>query len=119
MISPVNALNHFAVYFPGATQRWVAGMRGQLRPLDLAGTLTEGEIGLLMHDTTVHHAKGIAERLRAIVGGAGGSGSILIGIATRTPGMGRAEGLVREARTDALGGENSPANSAYSSGVRP
>lgn len=108
-----------AVYFPGATQRWVAGMRGQLRPLDLAGTLTEGEIGLLMHDTTAHHAKGIAERLRAVVGGAGGSGSILIGVATRTPGMGRAEGLVREARADALGGENSPANSAYSSGVRP
>jgi PleD family two-component response regulator len=94
-------------------------MRGQLRPLDLAGTLTEGEIGLLMHDTTAHHAKNIAERLRAIVGGAGGSGSILIGVATRTPGMGRAEGLVREARADALGGENSPANSAYSSGVRP
>ena len=118
-VAAVVLLVRDAVYFPGATQRWVAGMRGQLRPLDLAGTLTEGEIGLLMHDTTAHHAKSIAERLRAIVGGAGGSGSILIGVATRTPGIGRAEGLVREARADALGGENSPANSAYSSGVRP
>jgi hypothetical protein len=94
-----------AVFFPGATQRWVAGMRGQLRPLDLAGTLAEGEIGLLMHDTTTHHAKSIADRLRAVVGGVPGAGSILVGVASRTPGVGRADGLVRDARADALGGQ--------------
>jgi hypothetical protein len=109
-----------AVFFPGATQRWVAGMRGQLRPLDLAGTLAEGEIGLLMHDTTTHHAKGIADRLRAIVGGVPGAGSILIGVASRTPGVGRADGLVRDARADALGGEHSgtSTNSGLSNGRR-
>ena len=109
-----------AVFFPGATQRWVAGMRGQLRPLDLAGTLAEGEIGLLMHDTTTHHAKGIADRLRAIVGGVPGAGSILIGVASRTPGVGRADGLVRDARADALGREHSgtSTNSGLSNGRR-
>ncbi|HEY1302781.1 MAG TPA: hypothetical protein VGF24_04485 [Vicinamibacterales bacterium] len=108
-----------AVFFPGATQRWVTGMRGQLRPLDLAGTLAEGEIGLLMHDTTAHHAKAIAERLRGVVGASFGAGPILIGVAIRAPGSGSADGLVREARTDALGGEHSPTDAAYSNGVRP
>jgi len=107
-----------AVFLPGATQRWVAGMRGQLRPLDLAGTLAEGEIGLLMHDTTAQHAKAIAERLRAVVGGAPDSGPILIGVATRAPGGGRVDGLVREARADALGA-SSTSTSGYSNGVRP
>ena len=107
-----------AVFFPGATQRWVAGMRGQLRPLDLAGTLAEGEIGLLMHDTTAHHARAIAERLRTVVGGSSGAGPILIGIATRAPGS-RVDGLVREARADALGSDRSTANAAFTSGVRP
>jgi PleD family two-component response regulator len=93
-------------------------MRGQLRPLDLAGTLEEGEIGLLMHDTTAHHAKAIAERLRAVVGGAPESGPILIGVATRAPGGGRVDGLVREARADALGAD-STSTSGYGNGVRP
>jgi len=108
-----------AAFFPGATQRWVTGMRGQLRPLDLAGTLAEGEIGLLMHDTTAHHAKAVAERLRGVVGASPGAGPILIGVAIRAPGSGSADGLVREARTDALGGEHSPTDAAYSNGVRP
>jgi hypothetical protein len=108
-----------AAFFPGATQRWVAGMRGQLRPLDLAGTLAEGEIGLLMHDTTTLHAKNIAERLRSVVGGVPGAGSILIGVASRTPGVGRADGLVRDARADALGEHSTTAtNSGINSGRR-
>lgn len=116
--SPVAAvvlLVRDAVFLPGATQRWVAGMRAQLRPLDLAGMLAEGEIGLLMHDTNAHHAKVIAERLRTVVGGSPGSGSILIGVASRAPGAGRVNGLVREARADALGGT---ANSTHG-GVQP
>lgn len=118
--SPVTAvvlLVRDAVFFPGATQRWVAGMRGQLRPLDLAGTLAEGEIGLLMHDTTTHHAKSIADRLRSVVGGVPGAGSILIGVASRTPGVGNVDGLVRDARADALGGEQGT-HSGLSSGRR-
>jgi hypothetical protein len=118
-VAVVVLLARDAVFFPGATQRWVAGMRGQLRPLDLAGMLAEGEIGLLMHDTTAHHAKAIAERLRDVVGASPATGPILIGVATRASGSGSVDGLVREARADALGGEHSPTNTAYSNGVRP
>jgi hypothetical protein len=101
-VTAVVLLVRDAVFLPGSTQRWVAGMRGQMRPSDLAGMLAEGEIGLLMHDTAAQHAKTIAERLRAVVGGAQGAGSILIGVATRVPGVGAPEGIVRDARADAL-----------------
>jgi hypothetical protein len=101
-VTAVVLLVRDAVYLPGSTQRWVAGMRGQMRPSDLAGMLAEGEIGLLMHDTTAQHAKTIAARLRAVVGGPSDAGSILIGVATRVPGLGDADGIVREAHADAL-----------------
>ena len=91
-----------AVSLPGSTQRWVAGIRGQMRASDLAGMLTEGEIGLLMHDAEPDQAKSIAERLRAVVGGAPGRESILIGVASRTPGQGSVDGVVRDARADAV-----------------
>jgi len=107
-----------AVFLPGSTQRWVAGMRGQMRPSDLAGMLAEGEIGLLMHDTTAQHARTIAERLRGVVGGAPGAGPILIGVATRVPGVGTADGLVRDARADALGSGNTVTNAAMTSEAR-
>ena len=106
-----------AVFLPGATQRWVADMRGQLRPLDLAGVLAEGEIGLLMHDTSAKHAKTIADRLRSVVGSGPGAGPILVGVASRAPGNGVANGLVREARTDALRADAPSTNSPFN-GVR-
>jgi hypothetical protein len=87
---------------PGSTQRWVAGIRGQMRASDLAGMLAEGEIGLLMQDTTAEHARGIAERLRIVVGTAQGRRPILIGVASRAPGAGAVDGLVTEARSDAI-----------------
>jgi PleD family two-component response regulator len=73
-----------------------------MRPSDLAGMLAEGEIGLLMHDTTAQHAKNIASRLRAVVDGLPGTEPLLIGVATRVPGLPIADGIVREARADAL-----------------
>jgi hypothetical protein len=97
---------------PGSTQRWVAGMRGQMRPSDLAGMLAEGEIGLLMHDTTAQHAKNIASRLRAVVDGLPGTEPILIGVATRVPGLPIGEGIVREARADALNSRSVERSSA-------
>jgi len=87
---------------PGSTQRWVAGIRGQMRASDLAGMLAEGEIGLLMQDTTAAHARSIAERLRTVVGTTEGRQSILIGVASRAPGGDTVDGLVTEARSDAI-----------------
>jgi GGDEF domain-containing protein len=93
-----------AASFPGSTQRWVAGIRGQMRASDLAGMLGEGEIGLLMQDTEAEQAKGIAERLRAVVSGEPGREAILVGVAGRTPSHGTAEGIVHDARADAVAG---------------
>jgi hypothetical protein len=93
-----------AASLPGSTQQWVSGIRGQLRASDLAGMLDEGEIGLLMHDAGSDQAKGIAERLRAVVGGEPGHPSILVGVASRTPGQGTVEGIVQDARADAVAG---------------
>jgi len=87
---------------PGSIQRWVAGIRGQMRASDLAGMLAEGEIGLLMQDTTAAHARSIAERLRSVVGTAQGHRPILIGVASRAPGGEAIDGIVAEARSDAM-----------------
>ena len=111
-VTAVALLIRDAALSPGVTQRWVAGMRGQMRPSDLAGMLAEGEIGLLMHDTTAQHAKNIASRLRAIVDGLPGAEPILIGVATRVPGLASAEGIVREARMDALGSDGGDENAS-------
>lgn len=99
-----------AALSPGATQRWVAGIRGQMRPSDLAGMLAEGEIGLLMHDTTAQHATSIASRLRAIGDGSSDAEPILVGVATRGLGSSSSEGLVREARMDALNSRGATQN---------
>jgi hypothetical protein len=109
-VTAVVLLIRDAALSPGSTQRWVAGMRGQMRPSDLAGMLAEGEIGLLMHDTTAQHAKNIASRLRAVVDGLPGSEPILIGVATRVPGLPVTDGIVREARADALNSRNTDVN---------
>jgi PleD family two-component response regulator len=89
-----------------------------MRPSDLAGMLAEGEIGLLMHDTTGQHAKTIASRLRAVVDGLPGTEPILIGVATRVPGLPLVDGIVREARADALNNRNSDRNGGTAREVR-
>ena len=111
-VSAVVLLIRDAALSPGSTQRWVAGMRGQMRPSDLAGMLVEGEIGFLMHDTTAQHAKSIASRLRAVVDGLPGADPILIGVATRVPGLPMVDGIVREARADALSSRGTELNVA-------
>jgi hypothetical protein len=117
-VTAVVLLIRDALLSPGSTQRWVAGMRGQMRPSDLAGMLAEGEIGLLMHDTTAQHAKSIASRLRAVVDGLPGTEPILIGVATRVPGLPIVEGIVRDARADALNSRSGDLSAAISREVR-
>ena len=103
-IAVVVLLIRDAASLPGSTQRWVAGIRAQLRASDLAGMLDEAEIGLLMMDTGAEQAKSIAERLRAVVGGEPGQESILVGVAARNPGQNTVDGIVQDAREDALAG---------------
>ena len=103
-IAVVVLLIRDAASLPASTQRWVAGIRAQLRASDLAGMLGEAEIGLLMMDTGAEQAKSIAERLRAVVGGEPGQESILVGVAARNPGQDTVDGIVQDAREDALAG---------------
>jgi hypothetical protein len=103
-IAVVVLLIRDAASLPGSTQRWIAGIRAQLRASDLAGMLGEAEIGLLMMDTGAEQAKSIAERLRAVVGGEPGHESILVGVAARNPGQDTVDGIVQDAREDALAG---------------
>ena len=117
-VTAVVLLIRDAVLSPGSTQRWVAGMRGQMRPSDLAGMLAEGEIGLLMHDTTAQHAKNIASRLRAVVDGLPGTEPLLIGVATRVPGLPVSDSIIREARADALNSRGTDLSGAAAREVR-
>jgi hypothetical protein len=85
-----------------ALQRWIAGIRAQMRAFDLAGMLSEKEIGVLIHDTGAEQARMIAERLRAVVGGRLGHESILVGVAGRNPGHGTVDRIVHDAQADAV-----------------
>jgi hypothetical protein len=116
-IAVVVLLIRDAVSLPGSTQRWVTGIRGQMRASDVAGMLTEGEIGLLLHDIANGQAKAIAERLRTAVSGAPGRETILIGVASWAPGQSPGDGIVRKARADALADSRRTHVSVSSRGV--
>jgi GGDEF domain-containing protein len=105
-----------AASLPGSTQRWVSGIRGQLRASDIAGMLAEGEIGLLMHDTGLEQARHIGERLRAVAGTSDRE-AILIGTSSRSPGQGPVNGIVHDARADALAGTRRPGTTGSPYGV--
>jgi len=79
--------------------------------------LSEGEIGLLMPDTGATQAKTIAERLRTVMGGVSSHESVLIGVAARNPLNGSVEGIVHDARADAVARTRVPRVSASPHGV--
>jgi hypothetical protein len=73
-----------------------------------------GEVGLLLPDTTAAHASAVARRLRSALSALAASRSSIraIGFATRVPGEGVAEGILNDARANAL---RRPANGAVRS----
>jgi len=89
---------------PGAAQAFVDELRRRMRQSDVVGVLRPGEVGLLLPDTTAAHAAAVARRLRAALGAIAASRSSIraIGFATRVPGEGVAEGILSDARADAL-----------------
>ena len=89
---------------PGSTQQWVAGMRGQMRALDLVGVLAEREIGVLLHNTSAERATTVGTRARSIVEAQASGATVSWGMASRTPGAGTTDGLVDEARALAFSG---------------
>jgi hypothetical protein len=93
-----------AAFQPGLLHRYVAGIRGQLRPSDLAGTLSESEIAVLLPETSAADAAVVAARLRERLedrGAAGDPVSASIGIASCRVGSSMEESVVRAAREDA------------------
>ena len=89
---------------PGASQAFVDELRRQMRQSDVVGVLRPGEVGLLLPDTTATHAAAVARRLRAALGALAAQRSSIraIGFATRMPGEGMAEGILNDARANAL-----------------
>jgi GGDEF domain-containing protein len=89
---------------PGASQAFVDELRRQMRQSDVVGVLRPGEVGLLLPDTTAAHAAAVAKRLRAALTAIAASRSSIraIGFATRMPGEGVAEGILNDARANAM-----------------
>jgi hypothetical protein len=93
-----------AVERPGLLHKWVAEIRGQLRASDLAGALSDREIGVLLSGTTTKDLAAIRARIlrRVTVVGAGrGTAPVAIGVASLTGGAVAGESLVALARQDA------------------
>jgi hypothetical protein len=86
---------------PGTTQRWVAQVRGLLRPYDLIGLLAEGEVGLLLYEAMADQGRQVLARLERVARTSsvfGNAGGLTVGIASRKPGERGAGNILQEAR---------------------
>jgi hypothetical protein len=93
-----------AVSRPGLLHKWVAEIRGQLRASDLAGSLSDREIGVLLSGTTPNDLAAVRARILrrvTVVETGRGTARVAIGVASRSAGVVAAESLVRLARQDA------------------
>ena len=87
---------------PDVTQSRVVRIREHLRGGDLVGRLGEGEVGVLLHDTSVAQAETLIVRLRQLMAREGALlADVFIGMATRNPGEPTVNALAQEARQKA------------------
>lgn len=86
-----------AINTPGLTQRWVAGIRAQMRASDLVGVIGDGEVAVLLHDATAEQADRAIARVTAVVTATPEGGVVSVGVSTRQPGE-HAAGAVEDAR---------------------
>ena len=93
-----------AACFPRLTQQWIARIRGTMRASDIVGALGEGEIGLMLHDTSHSQAEVVAQRLLKMLQPAddGYRCFVATGVASRAPGVPGAASVAAEARTEAI-----------------
>ena len=80
---------------PDVTQARTVRIREHLRGGDLVGRLGEGEVGVLLHDTSDAQAEVPIVRLRQLLER---EGNVFIGMATRSPGEPTVNALAQEAR---------------------
>lgn len=91
-----------AVFYPGLLQKWVMDVRGQLRAADMAGALSDREIGVLLAGATPDVAANVASRLRQSLGAEGDAmAAAVVGLASRPGGSSLEGSLVRAAREEA------------------
>jgi hypothetical protein len=106
-VSVVVLLVADAACLPGLTQQWIARIRGTMRASDIVGMLGEGEIGLLLHDTSHDRAESVAHRIVKMLETSEDrrtSPILATGVATRSGAVGGegGEGIAADARTDAM-----------------
>jgi hypothetical protein len=82
------------------THDWIKRVRPQLRPTDLAGRLSTGELAILLLQTPADGALVVARRLARALSLAGSADrrTLRIGIATQRDGVVSAEALIAHAR---------------------
>ncbi len=90
-----------AAFYPGLLQKWVMAVRGQLRASDMAGALSDREIGVLLAGAQSDAAATVVSRLRQSLGTEGDAPAVVIGLASRPRGSSPEGSLVGAAREDA------------------
>lgn len=85
---------------PGLLHTLVADIRGRLRGSDLAGALSDREIGVLLSGTSAEHVPVVCQRFRQSLTRSGAPAAA-IGSASRTPAQNDVDSLVAAARLSA------------------
>jgi hypothetical protein len=90
------------------THAWIRRLRPQLRPTDLAGRLTTGELGVLLLQTPSAGAKVVARRLSRMLVSAGTGEAISprVGVASQREDVVSADALIARARQQSLDPSN-------------
>jgi hypothetical protein len=102
-ISVVVMLMSDAACLPGLTQQWISRIRATMRGADIVGMLGEGEVALLLHDTSRDRAEAVAQRVvKMLETTRYPSPVVATGVASRAPGGAGGAGLVAEARSEAM-----------------
>ena len=86
---------------------WIKRLRTQLRPTDLAGRLSSGEVGILLLQTPHAGAHIVARRLARTLAGSSGSAkpdAVRIGVASQFGDTVSAEALIERARLQPVNG---------------
>ena len=90
-----------------AAQSWIRMLRAQLRPTDLAGRLTSGEVGILLLETPHGGAQVVARRVARVIdpGAHGAVPMIRVGVASQSLAEASAAALIDRARTQSFGSD--------------
>jgi hypothetical protein len=92
-----------AVSRPHLLQSWVTDIRAQLRGSDLAGTISDREIGVLLSGTSQGDVPVVCARLRRRLGLDEGVVAAAIGVASRAAGSAAQDSLMGAARKNIAG----------------